>query len=412
MILSKKMLLLGSLVATLNATSLKEVINMTLENNDNLKSIQTINLSKKKAYDGVDNIYNPTVNIGANILRVDGDKRAVQIGTTSTGFVKFGLELYNGGKSSAIKKQKEYEYKSAQLSSVVTKKETILQTVNLFFQIQTTKDNIKVLEEKGSTLKAQYERVKTKYDIKMTTKDEVLKLQSEYESNQYSIEELKYQKEMLLQNLSLLAGKEIISLDKSSVPDILNFDFQKSENIKAVEYSIKAQEENTKIIESVNYPQIKIEDSYNFYDYNDKILSDLPDQQNQFMATISYNLFDTGSKSKIEAAKLAKLASTQKLNYLTRQEKMIFDLAKKQLATMQLKIKSQKSAAKMGNSVYEIVKVKYQNGIVDNITYLDALSKKIYNQALYQKALNDYEVAKANYYFSSGVDYKNILDKI
>jgi outer membrane protein TolC len=63
----------------------------------------------------------------------------------------------------------------------------------------------------------------------------------------------------------------------------------------------------------------------------------------------------------------------------------------------------------MGESVYEIVKLKYQNGIVDNITYLDALSKKVYNLALYRQALNDYEIAKANYYFASGVEYKEVL---
>ena len=33
-----------------------------------------------------------------------------------------------------------------------------------------------------------------------------------------------------------------------------------------------------------------------------------------------------------------------------------------------------------------------------------------YNFALYNKqALNDYEIAKANYYFASGVDYDKIL---
>jgi len=64
----------------------------------------------------------------------------------------------------------------------------------------------------------------------------------------------------------------------------------------------------------------------------------------------------------------------------------------------------------MGDSVYDMVKIKYQNGIVDNIAYLDALSKKIYNSALYKQALNDYEIAKANYYFSSGIKYKKILE--
>jgi len=414
MILSKKILLLGLTTIALNATTLKEIINLTLENNDNLKSNQTLNLSKKRAYESVQNTYNPTLNIGANVIRLDGDRRSVQVGTTATGFVKLGLDLYNGGKNQALKKQKKYEYKSAQLSATNSKKEIILQAVNLFYQIQTGIENIKVLQEKSATLKAQYERVKTKYDIKMTTKDEVLKLQSEYESNEYSIEELKYQKDMLLQNISLLAGQEITKLDRSVLPSILKFDFQKSENIKAIEYDIKAKEQNTKVIQSVNYPQIKLEDSFNLYNYDDydqNVLKDLPDQQNQLMVSITYNLYDTGSKHKIESAKLVKIASAQKLNYLKKQEKMVFDLAKKQLRTMKLKIKSQKSAVEMGNSVYDIVKVKYQNGIVDNITYLDALSKKIYNQALYQKALNDYEIAKANYYFSSGVDYRSILDK-
>jgi len=50
--------------------------------------------------------------------------------------------------------------------------------------------------------------------------------------------------------------------------------------------------------------------------------------------------------------------------------------------------------------------------IVDNIAYLDALSKKIYNLALYKQALNDYEIAKANYYFMSGIEYKKILKKL
>ena len=65
----------------------------------------------------------------------------------------------------------------------------------------------------------------------------------------------------------------------------------------------------------------------------------------------------------------------------------------------------------MGDTVYKIVKDKFDNGIVDNIAYLDALSKKTYNLALYKQALNDYEIAKANYYFTSGIDFKKVLDK-
>jgi len=90
---------------------------------------------------------------------------------------------------------------------------------------------------------------------------------------------------------------------------------------------------------------------------------------------------------------------------------MSFELSKRKLKTQKRKIASLKSAVEMGNSVYDIVKEKYQNGLVDNITYLDALSKKTYNEALHKQALNEYEIAKAKYYLDSGVDYEEMLEK-
>jgi len=197
------------------------------------------------------------------------------------------------------------------------------------------------------------------------------------------------------------------------LPDLQDVSYEKSPTIKALEYSLKAQKEAKDVVASINYPQLKVEDSFNLYNYDEydtKVLKDLPDQQNQLMLTLSYNVFNTSSSHKIESLELAKVASEQKLSFAKRQEKIAFELAKKKLVTLRKKIDSLQSAVEMGESVYEMVKVKYQNGIVDNITYLDALSKKVYNEALYKQALNDYEVAKANYYFSSGVDFKKVLE--
>ena len=413
-ILFKRLLLIIILGTALNATTLKELLTSTLKNNKNLKSIKSLDLSKQKTYQSVSNTFNPMLNIGANYLQLDGDIRNAQVGKTSIGFAKFTMNLYDGGKGIALKKQKEYEYKSVKLESSTTIKETLLSVVTLFFQTKTIQENIEVLKEKSKALKAQYERVQTKYNIQMTTIDEVLKLQSEYETNQYTIEELKYQKEQLMQNLYLLCGITIDTLDNSILPDVKDLTLTKSESIKSLEFAIKAQNENINIISSGKKPQIKLEDSYNIYkynSYNEKLLTDLPNNQNQLMFTLSFNLFDTTTKQKRKASKLAKKALQEKLEFLKQQERMKFDLAKKKLDPQELKIKSLKSAVNMGNSVYSMIKTKYQNGIVDNITYLDALSKKIYNIALYKQALNDYEIAKANYYFASGVDYKLVLSK-
>ena len=413
--LFSQILLVSSLVVSSNATTLQEILNATLQNNENLKAIDIQNNSLQKSYESVKNIYNPNLNVGINYLRLDRDTREVQVGATTTAFAKLTVSLYDGGKSSALKKQKEYQLHSAQVGADTTRKATLLQAITLFFQTKTVEENIKVFQEKSTALKAQYARVKTKYDIKMTTIDEVLKLKSEYESTQYLLEELKYKKEELLQNLSIVSNMEITTLEGSSLPKYKDVEYKESPAIEAFKLSLKAKEEGVKVISSVNYPQLKVEDSFNFYDYqdyNEKMLKDLPEKQNQLMLTLTYNLFNSSSSHKEEALKLEKLASDEKLSYIKRQEKMKFNLAIKELTTMQHKINSLKSAVEMGNTVYDMVQVKYQNGIVDNITYLDALSKKAYNNALYQQALNDYEIAKANYYLTSGIDYKKVLSSL
>jgi len=412
MITFNKILLISLITISANATSLKEIINSTIENNENLQSLKIQNNALNKTYHSVKNIYNPSINIGANYLKLDGDVRNVQIGQTTTAYAKLSIDLYNGGKNTALKKQKEYEYKSGLNNELSNTRQTILQVVTMYFNTKTILENIKVLNEKAIALKAQYDRVKTKYDLRMTTIDEVYKFKSEYEENQYQIDELKYQKEVQLQNLSLVSNLDIKSLDDVVLPNTNNLEYSKSTTIKSLEYQIKAQEKSKDILNASNMPQIKLQDTYNIYnydDYNSQALNDLPEQQNQLMISLNFKLFDTSTNSKIQSATLAKNSTIKKLEYLKKQEEMNFKLSKKRLVTNKLKINSSKSALKMANSVYKTVKVKYENGVVDNIVYLDALRGKIYNQAMYKQSLNDYEIAKANYYFNSGKNYKEVL---
>ena len=84
------------------------------------------------------NIYNPTVNIGANYNKTDLDIHSNGVGATSTGYTKFSIKLYNGGKNSSIKRQKSFELKSAKFENDTTTKEILLQAVMLFYQIKTT----------------------------------------------------------------------------------------------------------------------------------------------------------------------------------------------------------------------------------------------------------------------------------
>ncbi len=413
-LLYKKLFILALLPFSLNATTLKEIMQTTLKNNTNIKAMNYDIKAKEQTLKSVSNTLNPTVNIGANYNRLDLDVRSTQIGSTATGYIKFGVDLYDGGKNSSIKRQKGFELQSTKLSSRASKKEILLQVATLFFQIKTIESNLLAYQDKSKALWAEYKREKQKYDLKMITIDEVLKLQSEYESNRYVMDDLRYQRDYLYQNLSLLAGEKITSVDNSKLPDMTNLKYQPSSNIKALQVGLKAADESVAQIGAIKKPKVKLEDTLNVYhynDYNEGLLKDLPDTQNQLMLSFSLNLYDTVSSSKKQSAMLAKMVKKEQLNYALSKEKMAFDLAKKKLVTQQKKIDSAKSALDMAISVYDIILTKYQNGIVDNIAYLDALSKKTINRALYNQALNNYEIAKANYYFNSGMDYEEALKK-
>ncbi len=408
----KKLIILALLPFSLNATTLKEIMQMTLKNNVNIKAMNYDIASKNETLKSVSNTLNPTVNVGASYNRLDLDVRSTQVSATSMGYLKFGIDLYDGGKNSSIKRQKGFELESAKLSTRASKKEMLLQVTTLFFQIKTIESNLLAYQDKSKALYAEYKREKQKYDLKMITIDEVLKLQSEYESNKYVMDDLRYQRDYLYQNLSLLVGKKITSIDNSKLPDMINLKYQPSSNIKALKVGLKVADESVAQVAATKKPKVKFEDSINVYhynDYNENLLKDLPDTQNQFMLSFSMNLYDTVSSSKKQSAMLAKMVKKEQLDYALSKEKMDFDLATKKLATQQKKIDSAKSALDMAMSVYDIILTKYQNGVVDNIAYLDALSKKTINRALYNQALNNYEIAKANYYFNSGIDYQEAL---
>jgi len=407
-----KIVLLVILPFSLNATSLKEIMQITLKNNLNIKAMDFDIASKKETLKSVANTLNPTVNLGATYNKLDLDTRSSQVGATLGGYLKFGVDLYDGGKNDSIKRQKGFEVESAKLGKKASTKEILLQVVQLFYGIKMVDENIKAYEDKSKTLSAQYKREQQKYDLKMITVDEVLKLQSEYESNRYIIEDLKYQRDELYQKLTLIAGKKIANIDNSKLPNIQNLKYKPSENIEALKSNLKAIDENIDQISAIKKPKIKLEDTinvYNYNNYNKAVLKDLPSKQNQLMLSFSLNLYDSSTSSKKQSAMLAKLVKEEQLNYAKAKEKIVFVLARKKLLTQKAKINSAKSALEMANSVYDIILTKYQNGIVDNIAYLDALSKKTTNQALYNQALNNYEIAKANYYFSSGVDYQKVL---
>ncbi|MBK6303397.1 MAG: hypothetical protein IPF43_05680 [Arcobacter sp.] len=58
---------------------------------------------------------------------------------------------------------------------------------------------------------------------------------------------------------------------------------------------------------------------------------------------------------------------------------------------------------------YELVKKKFQQGIVNNVSYLDALSDKFNSNSQLQTALNEVEYQKAVLLYEMGENIKGAI---
>jgi len=229
------------------------------------------------------------------------------------------------------------------------------------------------------------------------------------------MESIKFQILSLKKSLELKVGKSITTLEDSSFEKVSFDKYMTLDATKALiskEDSLRSLSES---IDSIYYPNIKIEDTYSLYGYSrDEAFAKAGvtplDNQNTLMLSLNFRLFDYGAVAKTkEAVLLTSKALNAQVSYQNKEQEMQFALALSRINTAKLKIASSKSALTSAQSAFNTIEKKYDAGIVDYVVYLDALSKKTSVKALYESSLNDLEFAYATYYFYAG---KNIEEFI
>ncbi len=394
---------------------LKELIDYSTKQNDLVISKEFTKQAKSQNLESKKSAYFPTLDVGAFYAR-DDEPSPLQPGDVYSAYAKISFDIYDGGKKSSNINQAKNEFKSSSFESEATKKSISLQITENFFNIKSLESSLESKEEAQISLKAQLERIIKFYEAKVATKDDVDRLQAAYDTNIYDMESLKLQILSLKKSLELKVGKSVDILDNSSFTkkDVNEYDtLDITKSLMAKEESIR---NSSNAVDSVYYPNIKIEDTYSLYGYGRQsekasLYGMTPlDNQNTLMLTLNLRLFDYGQieKSK-EAILLGSKALNAQVSYQNKEQKIQFELAKSRIYTTKLKIKSANSALISATSAFETVEKKYDAGIVDYVIYLDALSSRTSAKALYKSSLNDLELAYAMYYFYGG---KNIEEFI
>jgi outer membrane protein TolC len=397
--------------AIIYGDSLQGLLDYANANNNLIISKNLTQKAKQKEVDSSKSASSATVDIGGYYQRLD-DRSNMMPGDIYSGYAKVSYDIYDGGKKSSITKQKQDELKASVFETTAFKKSLSLQIVQDFFNIKNIDSSILALEEERKSLNAQLQRVKKFYEADLSTKDNIDKLQSAYDTNNYNIQSLKFQRLSVLADLKLKVGRDISTLENTKFKKPSNLKLELDDSIN----SLKAKESSLKnlaaSLESIYEPQVNISDTYSINEYGrtDTMHPEGLDNQNKLMLSVNLRLFDGGTVQKSKQAVIINSrALKNQIDYKIKEQKMQFDLSASRIATSKLKIKSAFSALNSASSTYTTIDEKYKAGIVDNVAYLDALSVKTNATALYKRSLNDLEIAYAIYYFYAG---KNIQEFI
>jgi len=402
-----KKLLLLVVAFVLHAEDLKSLLEYAQKNNVRLLSKTLGSDAKERELASVQKSYLPTLDTGAFYQRFD-DPNPFSPRATYSGFATLGIDLYDGGKRANTIKQKREEFASTKYESEATKKSLALTITEDFLRYKTLEAQLKASMEAANAVKAQLERTQRFLDAALATSDDVTRLEAAHENTLYVIESLKFELLSLKKSLELKVGKQIESI---GVAAFVKKETQTEARLDVIESL--AREKNALIyasesIDSHFSPQIRLEDTYSLYGYEEipafnGMPLPLPENQNKIMATFGMRLFDFGVSAQMkEALRLSAASLDAEISYQTQEQEMHKALSLSRIQTARQNQKSAQSALIAAKSTLGSITQKYDNAIVDNIVYLDALTTYTDAKAKYEASHYNLELAYAlHYYYNS-----------
>ncbi len=395
---------------------LKTFIRNASKTNGLLKAKEINIKASKEKIEAAKSAYWPTVDVGAD-YNLNTPNYVVSPGQEGNLYAVVSVDLYDGGRKDAILRGKGFEHEASFFEKSAFEKSITLEIVRHYYGIQTIKATLKALEKRAEELKAQILRVKKFRGAGLSTQEDIDKLVSVYENNNFTIENTKLSLERAEENLKLISGLSAKQLHRNYFVEPRGIHFETFETIKMLQAKANAVGENANALDAGYKPQVNLSDTYYTTHYDDFVSAPgfsgdefLIDRQNILTLQVNMRLFDNGKMAKeSEAVKYQKLALLSQIEHAKKEQQMNYRLAGKSLHTSRAKLKSSKAALKAAKSTYEVIRQKFEAGLVDNITFLDALAQRTLAYARYKETIYDYEVKKSIYYYYAGKDPKEFI---
>lgn len=406
----KKSILALSFPALLLSESLNDLIEMSLKNKNVMSSQRNIE-SVQEEYKSAKKGYLPSVSVGAGYTDVSHETSGLADNSLDA-YVNLSYTIYDGGKKDLTYKSYESQIIGSKEDLTSLKNEVSLDVVEHYFNYLTyvSQKNAKLKEIEQ--LNAQYERLSKFLDVGTTTIDEVDSIVSNIESANVELHELELNIQTVLHELEYITGRKV-SINDGSYIELNEEPSELRNDIKSLKQSMQTELINAKSVKTTNNPQVNLDNTYTYTDYNfdnSSYADSTIDDQNVLSVNVTWNLFDFGSNdASYTAAYKSYLSSKSTYEYEKNKAEVDLRLAKKSYEIYKLKIKSANAGVRAAISAYDVTKSKYENGLVDNVSFLEALSDKSDAESSLISAKNDLEISKANLMYQKG---KNVWEYV
>lgn len=391
------------------AGNLDQLLNFAEQNKKVEASRYNLEATKEKEY-ATKSGYMPNLSLGAN-QTFNQEKNMSTPEKSTTGLATLAFTVYDGGKREASFEQQQALVKSATFSLSSIQNNISLDVIYYYYNYLSTLSSKESTLKKMEQLEAERYRLEKFLSVGSITVDELQKIVSSIEQTKVDLLSLDNTLNNISNTLEYLTGQEII-VEKGST--LVFKDVKKEEtkrfDILALEQSIQSTKAEAKIAKAPNKPTIIIQDTYSQYDFNYPVATNSLDHQNSIQLLLEWKIFDFGSTSaNAQAAYLNYLSKNSELEYEKYKAKASFKNAQNSYKTSLAKIEAAKAKLQASEMTYELIKKKFQQGIVNNVSYLDALSDKFNSNSQLQTALNEVEYQKAVLLYEMGENIKGAI---
>lgn len=406
----KKFLFLSFFPLFVFAGNLNELLNLAEQNKQVEASRYSLEASKEKEF-ATKSEYMPNLTLGAN-QTFNQEKNIFTPEKSTTGSATLSFTVYDGGKREASFEQQQALVKSATFALASVQNNISLDVIYYYYNYLSTLANKESTLKKLEQLEAERNRLEKFLSVGSITADELQKIVSSIEQTKVDLLTLDNTLNNISNTLEYLTGQEV-SVEKGSTivyKENTNNEENKRLDILALEESVQSNKSEIQMAKAPNLPTIALQNTYSKHDFDYPVATESLEEQNSIQLLMEWKIFDFGSTSaNAQAAYLNYLSKNSELAYAKHKAKASFKNAQNSYKTSIAKIEAAKAKLQASEMTYELIKKKFQQGIVNNVSYLDALSDRFNSNSQLQTALNEVEYQKAVLLYEIGENIKGAI---